>query len=784
MPLDGIGINRPYQPVTADTTAAYRNNPNGSTDPTGLTDLTGTATFTYPSVVTTYVTFGTTCAANADAGSCSSNSSGTSGGKNVYYYKNADSSTGSGNSTVYYGVNLKTRNSSSGSYTKVTGDTTTATKNFVTWTVTVTDTSNAPSVSNDNRWKCGYGSSPMDGSSADSDGNIYPNGGPYYYRYKTTAPTITVDAYGNPDSAGRTNLFTAGNWEAVSVPDTTATINGTSVNQWQNFANWYAYYRTRNLMTRTALSRVFGNLGAPTNTGGFGNSLRIAWQNLYTYDDFSLQSSTIISSLLDANSPACDASTVNPTSMLFSGTTTKTAPNCYRSAFFNWIFSVPATGGTPARASAIRAGKFFQRGNGNTGGTGDLHDPYWQPPTVSGADGLELVCRQNYHMLVTDGYWNESDPTLPSPFQTSESAIGVNGGKLPDGTVYSITAPESRVYWDVQGATYTSSQANIAFNYWATNLRPDLYDPTNGKIVPPYMPDTKTGVITGATSPALEKYFNPNNDPANWPHMVEYMVTLGVPGELTFSKDADCVDPENDLCKLRLGQTNSTGAVGWTLPANNSAPGIDDTWHAAVNSRGAYFNAANPQNLVDQLTNILTNISARNVPADHQRVEYQRAGAGRDRLYRRLQFGRLEWRVPGHHGKRRWHRGRAAVGCGRDPHRRHHDCPDQSADPEREGKRGWQLRCGHAVQDVLERSGQLDRQLRQQLRQRADPDQWNSRQHRHFRYRTGARRLPARCAFAGRHDVPDPHEPAGRDHQFAGGLRGFTVQRLSQYLAD
>ena len=614
VPLDAIGINRPYQPVTAGS-VAYRNNPNGSTDPTGLTDLTGTATLTFPSTTTSYVTFGTTCAANADAGTCNTSNSGTSGGNYVYYIRNADGSTGSGNGTVYYGVNLRTRNSNQSGYSKVTGDSTSSTKQYATWTVTVTDTSNGPSVSNDNRWKCGYGSSPMDGYSTDADGNTYPNGGPYYYRYKTTAPTITVDAYGNPDSTGRTNLFTASNWEAVSVPDTTATINGTSVNQWQNFANWYAYYRTRNLMTRTALSRVFGNLGAPTSTGGFGNSLRIAWQNLYTYDDFYLQSSTIISSLLDANSPACDASTVAPTAMLFSGTSTKTAPNCYRSAFFNWIFSVPATGGTPARASAIRAGKFFQRGNGNTGGTGDLHDPYWQPPTVSGADGLELVCRQNYHMLVTDGYWNESDPALPDPFQTSESAIAVNGGKLPDGTVYSITAPESRVYWDVQGSTYTSSQANIAFNYWATNLRPDLYDPANGKIVPPYMPDTKTGVITGATSPALEKYFNPNNDPANWPHMVEYMVTLGVPGELTYSKDADCVDPENDLCKLRLGQTNSTGAVGWTLPANNSAPGIDDTWHGAVNSRGAYFNAANPQNLVDQLTNILTNISARNVPA-------------------------------------------------------------------------------------------------------------------------------------------------------------------------
>ena len=573
VPLDGIGINRPYNTVTAAATATVRNNPNGTTDPTTLAYLNGVINYT-PKVGYYYSGTGTW-----------DNSQ-----KSSYWVTQGSWIKGPyplGGSGPYN--NNDDKNYSSGAYP-------------------------APTSGTDRRWTCGYGSSPMDGLSADSDGNTYPNGGPYYYRYKATAPTITVDTYGNPDAAGQANLYTPGNWEAVAVPNTTVTIHGKPVNQWQNFANWYSYYRTRNLMTRTALSRVFGDLGAPTSTGGFGNSLRIAWQNLYTDDVFHLQNDTIITSLLDANSPACDASAVDPASTLLGGNP-KTSPNCYRSAFFNWIFSVPATSGTPARAAAIRAGKFFQRGNGNTGGTGDLHDPYWQPPTVTGADGLELVCRQNYHMLVTDGYWNEGDPALPTPFQTSESVIGVNGGKLPDGTVYSPTAPESRVYWDVQGAVYTSSQANIAFNYWATNLRPDLYNQSLGKIVPPYMPDTTTGKVPGATSPALEKYFNPKNDPANWPHMVEYMVTLGVPGYLTFSNDADCVDANNDLCKLRLGLTNSTNAVGWTRPANNSPPGIDDTWHAAINSRGAYFNAANPQDLVDQLTNILTNISARNVPA-------------------------------------------------------------------------------------------------------------------------------------------------------------------------
>ena len=112
-----------------------------------------------------------------------------------------------------------------------------------------------------------------------------------------------------------------------------------------------------------------------------------------SYDTFNLQSSTIISSLLDANSPSCDASQVDPVATELQTGIVKTAPNCYRSAFFNWIFDVRATGNTPSRAATIRAGKFFSRGSGNTGGTGDLHDPYWQPPASGTGDGNELVCR-------------------------------------------------------------------------------------------------------------------------------------------------------------------------------------------------------------------------------------------------------------------------------------------------------------------------------------------------------------------------------------------------------
>jgi len=448
-----------------------------------------------------------------------------------------------------------------------------------------TQVNGTKSGGNDYRWKCGYNTYPT----AFVGGENINNGGPYYYRLKSTV-SISVDGAGNPTSVS--TLYDANNWEAVRIPNTAIVIDGVSVNQWQNFANWFAYYRTRSLMTRTALSRVFSQ---------FGSNIRVAWQTIgcpsVDSGEFGcagfLDDSGVGGTVLKASSIITNLSNTNPAALN------------YRNKFFDFLFSVPASINTPNRRATMRAGMFYRRPN-----TSDLKNPYWQPADpVAGTPARELSCRQNFHMLVTDGYWNEStDPTLPPGFINAQTSR-----TLPDGKAFSSTAAVSRVFWNVQGSAYPSSLANIAFNYWAQDLRPDL--PDN---VPAYYPNKTTG-ITGSTplppgaDPAnnQEIYFNPANDPATWQHVVQFMVTLGVSGKLSYSDDANCDDVNSDMCKLRKGQSNSSGAVGWTRPVNNAPEGIDDTWHAAVNSRGSYFSAGNPQQLVSHLTQIIANVLVR-----------------------------------------------------------------------------------------------------------------------------------------------------------------------------
>jgi type IV pilus assembly protein PilY1 len=103
--------------------------------------------------------------------------------------------------------------------------------------------------------------------------------------------------------------------------------------------------------------------------------------------------------------------------------------------------------------------------------------------------------------------------------------------------------------------------------------------------------------------------------------VVQFMVALGVTGELDYSDDIDCVDEDSILCRLRKGtlswpqpdgtSTSSTSDCPSAPYSQGCAPNIDDTWHAALESRGTFANASNPQDLVDQLTAIITSILQR-----------------------------------------------------------------------------------------------------------------------------------------------------------------------------
>lgn len=404
------------------------------------------------------------------------------------------------------------------------------------------------------RWGCTPDvSNPFTGNVIDPDTGTKPNGGPYYWRLKSTVNVTKAD--GTIDT---TVLYNDANWEAVSVP----------ASKYQDFANWFAYYRTRNMMTRTTLSQAFSKIG---------NSIRIAWQNMK-----------------NTNAGGTDLSVRfgNTAVLQDIGDLTSTV----RGTFYDWIFQVVGGNDTPARGATIRASNIFRQplSKSTDSATTKASDPYWNG--LSGNDSADLVCRKNFHMLVTDGYWNESDPTLPGAVNNVPAMDSTRTSQvsqtLPDSTAYSPSTSVTKEYGNVAGDVLTSSMANIAWYFWATDLQPSL---TNG--VKPYWADLTSVSTVDTTKPGAnpDVYWNPLNDPATWQHVSQFYVTLGVAGTLDFPNDLKAI---------------IAGTKAWPTPANNAPQGVDDTWHGAINSRGGYFSASDPATLVTSLVSIINSVVA------------------------------------------------------------------------------------------------------------------------------------------------------------------------------
>ena len=370
-----------------------------------------------------------------------------------------------------------------------------------------------------------------------ANGTTYPN------QNYTSANSDGFAGTGNVDlsSGDRGRYCSNNNWTRPS---------GTADRR--NFANWYAYYRTRSLAARSAATIAFDRMD---------QSIRVAWQN---FNSNAIGNTTTIGPLVWVNPN--DPADIDRTR---------------RTNFYNWLVTARGSGTTPMRASLIRAGNYFTNRTGN-----NSRNPYWD------RDYNDLLsCRQNFHIMLTDGFWNENNPSW-SHGNTDRTATS-----LPDGKQYNLSNPASRLYWN-ESNDRLPTLADISFYYWSRDLHTTLEDN-----IPPFFRDRSVGNVTGATAED-EIYFNPKNDPATWQHLVNYFVGFGVSGSLSFGQGSSYTK-EQRLQRLR-NNLNS-----WPGIENNDETGIDDSWHAALNSRGDYLSANNPLELVDALTEVLDNVALR-----------------------------------------------------------------------------------------------------------------------------------------------------------------------------
>lgn len=420
---------------------------------------------------------------------------------------------------------------------------------------------------------------------------------------------------GTPDSGSTSS--TTGCWPASSSSATHTTGNWTkrlvsatsgpgSSDERQNFANWYSYYRTRLLMMKTAAGRAFVGIGAGFRVGFI---------------------------TINPNNPVTSSKY-----LAISDFDTTQKSNWYAK-----LYVQGTNGSTPLREALSRAGRHFagiQTGI-NSGMTGDP---------------MQYSCQQNFTILTTDGFWNSNAgmkldgsaignqdgdiTTMPRPMYDGSIAVtstqtttveqfysNCSGGRRriratttisttpisPPGptstssSTSNVTScqdnppPLQNPNPTVTTTTVTStsggssnSLADVAAYYYNTDLRPAGSIGTLGLDV-----GTDNNVPSSGT--------NPEDDTARHQHMTTFTMGLGLAGTLNFTTNYKDFGNTNtsDFPALRLGTLN------WPNPIQNDPTALDDLWHAAVNGRGQFFSAANPDSVVASLSAALAGVNAR-----------------------------------------------------------------------------------------------------------------------------------------------------------------------------
>lgn len=377
----------------------------------------------------------------------------------------------------------------------------------------------------------------------------------YYHLYYTDMPGASKAA------ACSNSVDDEDCYVLVVVGSATDIASGDAAAQKQNFANWYSFYRTRALTTMSAAMNAVTSLGT--------NQVRLAWQTLNN------GGCTSFGTLCKGYDVDSHENRMRTLDALKNGSTSVT----HRTDFYNWISRLKVGGLTPLRGAMSKAGEYFKI-NG-------LNSPYAQEPYVT--LGTELSCRRNFQVMFTDGLWNSNANV------DYGGNVDSTGRTLPDGAVYSPQYPYRNPSGSAgSGLSYSNSLADISFQYWATDLRSDLAN-------------SLTGQTLDRSGTANQQYWNARNNPATWQHMVNYLISFGL-GSVLQDPAWGGATFTGDFSALAAGTKFWPGIAESAFGGNEPEGHVYDLWHAAVNSRGAFFNADNPEGIRNAFQSAFTSI--------------------------------------------------------------------------------------------------------------------------------------------------------------------------------
>jgi type IV pilus assembly protein PilY1 len=186
-------------------------------------------------------------------------------------------------------------------------------------------------------------------------------------------------------------------------------------------------------------------------------------------------------------------------------------------------------------------------------------------------------------------------PTGGTTTTTTGSTItSANFTVTPNPTVLNLGASSTTV-----AGGFSDTLADAAMYYYKSDLRPcPGGTPASGKCLTDPKATDNVPITVGV-------------DEAPHQHMVTFTLGLGLDGLMNYQSDYKTAN-SGDFKKIKDGVTGCSFAPGgttsicnWPQPVADSPTALDDLWHAAVNGRGTYFSAKNPNTLQSGLTSAL-----------------------------------------------------------------------------------------------------------------------------------------------------------------------------------
>ncbi len=439
--------------------------------------------------------------------------------------------------------------------------------------------------------------------------------------YSATASDNVVTITGPASATDFTPVISQSNSKSFTAdvfPDT-------APDKLTNFANWYSYYRTRMLMMKTAAGQAFAQLD---------ERYRVGLMRINTQGAPALRNDT------------------------FSGS--------QRTSWYSTLYGTSPGGSTPLRRALSDAGRYY---SGQFSGTDPIQyscqqnftllstDGFWnggagyqidgstavgnqdgsaQRPMYDGYSADQLVTtiyrRYVYSLITSDCSGTRKRIATQQQRQTCTATLsgGVTGvencqdwanrgnastSSCQNTPVLPSPNPSARtLYSSATSAPYRGSEdslADVAMYYYQTDLRTPALD--------------NCGTVTTSDPEGLCKnnVFAGGSDTNVKQHMTTFTLGLGANGRMRY--DPGYLNGRSaDYDAVRQGSTASSTAsppvcswqangsvCNWPLPGSDKPENIDDMWHAAVNGRGAYFSATDPNSLASGLGTALASIAAR-----------------------------------------------------------------------------------------------------------------------------------------------------------------------------